>query len=412
MKNPPPLPLPTPTPTPPRLRLAAPADILAAVPHLLGFHPDSSLVVIGAGGQPGRVRLSCRYDLPDPPEPAAATRIAEHVRHMLGREHLTTAIVVGYGPGRLVTPLTDVLAPALRQAGLTLREMMRAEHGRYWSYLCTEPGCCPPEGVPFDISCHPVAAAMTVAGVGVYPDRSALARSLDPVTGKAAERMKAATSRACERAAALVAEAGQAQAGQGRAGHARAAAGGALRLVVAAGRQAVREAIAAYRAGSAVTDDQLAWLAVTLTDLRVRDDAWARMEPPHQDAHLRLWTDVVRRADPAQVPAPAALLAFVAWQSGNGALAGIAIDRALAADPGYSLALLLRDIVEAGVPPSEAQLPMTPEEVEQSYETAGQEPSPPPGPAAPGRTASGRARPGAGHPQAGRGGGPGRAPSA
>jgi hypothetical protein len=126
------------------------------------------------------------------------------------------------------------------------------------------------------------------------------------------------------------------------------------------------------------------------------------MEPAHQEAHLRLWTDVVRRVDPAYAPAPAALLAFVAWQSGNGALAGIAIGRALAADPGYSLALLLRDIVEAGVPPSQARLPMTPEEVEQSYETTGQQPSPRPPGAASAPPIRGGAGQGEGGPTAGR----------
>jgi Domain of unknown function (DUF4192) len=91
------------------------------------------------------------------------------------------------------------------------------------------------------------------------------------------------------------------------------------------------------------------------------------MEPGHRDAHLRLWTDLVRRAGAAWVPGPAALLAFTAWQCGEGALANIAIDRALAADPGYSMALLLRDVIDAGVPPSEARVPMSPEEVEESY---------------------------------------------
>jgi hypothetical protein len=386
----------------PRVRLSSPADVLALVPHLLGFHPARSLVVIGAGGPRGRVRFGCRYDLPDPPDAAHAAAIAQHAAGVLTRERLSTVIAVGYGPGRLVTPLADVLVPVLRERGLTLRELLRAEDGRYWSYLCAEPACCPPDGVPYDPGSHPVAAAMTVAGLPAYPDRETLARSLDPVTGKAAELMRAAVSRAYDRAGALVAQA--AQAGQAdvrrdrpgadpgrraadpgrraadpgrRAGGARGAdpqQGGALRLVVAEGKRVVREVIAACRAGSAITDDQLAWLAVTLTDLRVRDDAWARMEPEHAAAHLRLWTDLVRRVEPALVPAPAALLAFVAWQSGNGALAGMAIERALAADPAYSLALLLRDVVAAGVPPSAARLPMTPEEVEESYERAGPPP--------------------------------------
>ena len=116
-----------------RVRVSSPADLLAVVPHLLGFHPARSLVVIGAGGPRDRVRFGCRYDLPDPPDARAAARIAEHALRVLIREHLTTVIVIGYGPGQLVTPLSDVLAAALRRAGLTIREMLRAEDGRYWS---------------------------------------------------------------------------------------------------------------------------------------------------------------------------------------------------------------------------------------------------------------------------------------
>jgi hypothetical protein len=68
------------------------------------------------------------------------------------------------------------------------------------------------------------------------------------------------------------------------------------------------------------------------------------------------------------VAAPASLLAFVAWQCGDGALANIALDRALADHPGYSMARLLRQVLDSGAPPSLARLPMTPEEVAASYE--------------------------------------------
>lgn len=142
-----------------------------------------------------------------------------------------------------------------------------------------------------------------------------------------------------------------------------------LRPLVEAGRAAVREAIACYQSGSEITDhDQMAWLSLTVADLRVRDDAWARMDPGHREAHRRLWTDLTRRAPESLVPAPASLLAFTAWQSGDGALANIAVERALAADPEYSMAHLIGQALEAGLPPSAARLPMTPEEVEASYE--------------------------------------------
>jgi hypothetical protein len=58
----------------------------------------------------------------------------------------------------------------------------------------------------------------------------------------------------------------------------------------------------------------------------------------------------------------------VAWQQGNGALANVALDRALADDPRYSMAMLLREAIDAGAPPSLARLPMTPEEVAASYD--------------------------------------------
>ena len=145
-------------------------------------------------------------------------------------------------------------------------------------------------------------------------------------------------------------------------------------MIAAEGLAAVGAMIARYRGGGRYTsDDEIARLTVALRDLRVRDDAWARMDPAHSGAHLRLWIDVTRRAQPGHVGAPAALLAFVAWQAGDGALANVALDRALADDPGYSMALLLRQVISAGTPPSLARLPMTPEEVAASYADADDE---------------------------------------
>jgi hypothetical protein len=340
----------------PRVRVSSPADVLAVVPHLLGFHPSRSMVVIGASGPRERIKLGFRYDLPDPPGKAAAADIAAHAVTVLGHQRITTVIGVGYGPGTLVTPVCDALAAAVRKGGLRLRELMRVEDGRYWSYLCRDVNCCPAQGVAFTLASHPASAVMSAAGLGALPDRETLASTLAPVTGALAQAMDQAAQRACDRAAKLTARAGRR--------------GGAdpMRPVIDAGRQAVRDAISLYRGGGRITDDdQHAWLLITLVHLAVRDDAWARMEPAHREAHLRLWTDLVRRADAARVPGPAALLAFTAWQCGEGALANIAIDRALAADPGYSMALLLRDVIDAGVPPSAARVPMSPEEVEESY---------------------------------------------
>jgi hypothetical protein len=142
-------------------------------------------------------------------------------------------------------------------------------------------------------------------------------------------------------------------------------------MIAAEGLAAVGAMIARYRGGGRFTSDyEIARITVALHDLRVRDDAWARMDPRGADEHCRLWVDVVRRAQPGHVAAPAALLAFVAWQCGEGALANVALDRALADDPEYSMALLLRQVITAGAPPTLARLPMTPEEVAASYADA------------------------------------------
>ena len=346
------------------------------MPHLLGFHPENSWVVLGAAPPGEHVELGFRYDLPSPPSAEATARIVEHALAVLAHRGATTVIAAGYGPGRLVTPVADAFAAAAAGRGLRLRELLRAENGRYWSYLCHNVACCPADGVPFDYLSHPAAAAMTAAGLAAYPDRAARASAIAPLTGEAARAMASAIERAAARAAAL--------AGQARGGRS------ALRLLTDEGRRAVREAIRLYRGGGRITDTgALAWLMVVLATLPVRDDAWARMAPEHREAHLALWGDIVRHATGPWLPAPASLLAFTAWQAGDGALANMALDRALTADPSYSMALLLRDILDAGVPPSQARLPMTPQEVADSYES-------PRRPARPGPRRGRGKRPGAG----------------
>src|SRR6266851_32197 len=148
-----------------RVRVGSADGILAVVPHLLGFHPADSLVMLGIGGPHARIRIAFRYDLPDPPDPDLAADIAEHAVTVLRRQRLAMAIAVGYGSGTAVTPVTDVVSRALRDAGIAVQDVLRVEGGRYWSYLCADPQCCPPDGVPFSTSGHPASAALAAAGL-------------------------------------------------------------------------------------------------------------------------------------------------------------------------------------------------------------------------------------------------------
>jgi hypothetical protein len=325
---------------------------------LLGFQPGNSLVVIGTEWRHAQVRLTLRYDLPDPPDERLAADMARHAAGVLSAQRIQRAVAVGYGPAHLVTPVADALREQAPTAGIALTELLRVEHQRYWSYLCAEPSCCSPEGTSFDISAHPVTRAFAGMGTAtVLASRAELAATVAPVDGDLAAAMHGATRTAQEHVARLISRIAR----SGRKASVR-------RLIVTVGVRSVVAAIDQYRRGESASPEAAAWLTVVLRDLRVRDDAWARMEPDHRQAHLRMWTDLTRMARPGFVSAPASLLAFVAWQSGNGALANVALDRALEDDPDYSMAQLLREAVDSGAPPSLARLPMTPEEVAASYD--------------------------------------------
>ena len=49
------------------IRAGSPAALLRIVPHLIGFVPEASLVVIGVTPPRDRIRITLPYDLPDPP---------------------------------------------------------------------------------------------------------------------------------------------------------------------------------------------------------------------------------------------------------------------------------------------------------------------------------------------------------
>jgi hypothetical protein len=111
------------------------------IPGLFGFHPSKSLIVVGAVASRRRIEIAFRYDLREPPDTGAAAKIAAHATAILARHQLTLAIVAGYGPGPMVTPLADALVGELRRADITLHDMLRVEDGRYWSYACQDPRC-------------------------------------------------------------------------------------------------------------------------------------------------------------------------------------------------------------------------------------------------------------------------------
>ncbi|MCG5219826.1 DUF4192 domain-containing protein [Streptosporangium sp. KLBMP 9127] len=309
--------------TPSSLLLSSPVDVLAAVPYLLGFHPADSLVVIGLTGDPprGQVCVTTRWDLPI--EPGVAAQLVPLTR----REQVTQIVLVGYGPGARVTPAVDEIRALAETAGLRVIEALRVERGRFWSYVCARAECCPAEGTPYDPAASPVPAQATLNGMVALRDRAALERSAAPLSDTAREAMREATARAIDE--------------MGRRVRACRDADGFAAAFVADGLARVRAAIETYQEGRRLCDDDVARLGLALAVIRIRDEAWTLIDDPSLRTHLALWGDLTRRLEPRFVPPAAALLGLSAWRDGDCALAGIALERALAADPGYSMANLL-----------------------------------------------------------------------
>ena len=79
--------------SPARIRVSGPADLLDALPRMLGYRPADSLVLVALRPPRSRIGLTIRIDLP-PPEGAAACAgmLAGHAE----RNGATSAILVLY----------------------------------------------------------------------------------------------------------------------------------------------------------------------------------------------------------------------------------------------------------------------------------------------------------------------------
>ncbi|GAA2351050.1 hypothetical protein Cme02nite_24240 [Catellatospora methionotrophica] len=331
----------------PTYTLTERTDLLGYVPYLLGFHPADSIVVLGLADR--RICVAARTDLGRPR--GVTVRQLSRLLAAAGRRRaaITSVMLVGYGPDPSAAQTTRDVADALDARGYHVREVLLHFGDRYRCLQCDD--CTPPGGAPFDLSTTAAAAIATYEGLVAQPDRASVEQLVRPVGGLAAIAMTQAVDRAELRLTALLGDSAAAldQTDPDRPGTARQGEGTADERLVRAGTAAVDDALRIAAAGGRLDDDEAAWLTVLLLDLRCRDHAWQ-----HSDAEpwqLDLWLDLTRRGEPALLAPMASLLAWCAWRSGQGVLAGAALRRALAADPAYSLAHLLTEALEQGVSP-------------------------------------------------------------
>ena len=320
--------MPTASSSPPVARLRTPGELLAAVPLLCGFVPAASLVLLCLHGPRRHLVLTARVDLPPP---GCERALAEQLADTVLRAGADEVVLSAWSDVEEERPHADVVrevARACERAGVVLSDALLVRGGRWWSYLCDEEACCPSAGTALPASSPSVdvlAAHRALEGRAVLPSREALAASLDPLDADEAVLHRALEDRA-------------------------------RRLAVAGRERVGGEALTRWRRAlqEPPDDARAAALVVALVDRLVRDTVmtWALDD---EEALLGLVLHLARRT-PAPHDAPlCAVLAWLAHARGDGALANVALDRALASDPECSLAQLGRAGLDQQVPPAEVR---------------------------------------------------------
>jgi hypothetical protein len=321
----------------PVARLTTSAQLVAVLPHQLGYVPSECFVVVCCHEPRGRVGLTMRYDLPAAGDEPAV--VDDAVRRVL-QQQATRVVVVVYteqpdAGERARRSLVRGLQEGL--SGLIWTDAALVRGGRFWTYLCDDPRCGPSEGRPVDEARGSAAVQLVeteavLRGRVVLASREALEQTL---AGPSPLDAEVALVR-CEAAAVLLADAVQ-EAG--------------VELVAAASLTAWAAAVERFRSPPAQLGEQeAAGLAVSLADLWVRDQLAAGPEGD-VPALLGLLRELLRCTPAPYDAGVSALYAWVTYGSGGGAEVTIALERALRSDPALSLAHLLSDLLRAQVPP-------------------------------------------------------------
>lgn len=149
------------------VRMRSPGEIVSAVPFLLGFVPQDSVVLVGLRGK--RVGLTCRLDLAD----AVCDDAMPMVIQALHRDQATAVILAAFGCDRSVTaPSLVAVRNRLTEAGLGVMEEVSVVDGRWFHETCSDARCCPFDGTPVvDHDLAPSTMALSAATSGYLSSR-------------------------------------------------------------------------------------------------------------------------------------------------------------------------------------------------------------------------------------------------
>lgn len=322
----------------PDFELTRPGALIAALPAVLGFVPESSLVLVSLDG--GELGSVLRVDLSE--ELAGAVGHLADVAAAAGPEAAIAVIVDAEGAlcpscnddyRRLCTALTEALA----QHGIALwaaHVVDRVAAGGSWH--CVDG--CGASGVVDDPAASPLAAAAVLEGRRLYARRADLQAVIAP------EARSAGLADAVRNQGVLRRAAQRAQPG-------RCARADVERALAAAARVA---------AGESVPDDEVAALGCALCDAQVRDMLYALAVGEDAGAAESLWALLARVLPPPWRVEALVLLAFSAYARGDGPLAGVSLEAALRCDADHRMAGMLDTALQSGLRPEDIrELAMT-----------------------------------------------------
>ncbi|MEU3287719.1 DUF4192 domain-containing protein [Streptomyces longwoodensis] len=350
-----------------QVTLRSPAELADALPYLLGYRPEDSIILVSLHDRGGRGRFGGRARLGIPTHSDDWAAVAQQLAHGLvtggerrgARPEQIVAYLcqeptkgeTGQSVMERLQPLAHQLRVACGRLDVPVIEALCISDGRFWSYCCGGQGCCPDEGEPMGLPGTSVlAAAAAYAGIQVRGTLRELRARLMPLeTAVAVEQEVALDTAGMSLVPRIFDETGRAEV--------------ADETIELAERLMHRLADTAPVPNPAAADrgdddllraDEAAALILGLQDRTTRDRAAEWMEGDEAGPALRLWRALARRCVgpyAEHAAAPLTLAGWVAWSTGDELEAREALAMALGADPDYLFARLLHQACNEGLDP-------------------------------------------------------------
>ncbi|WP_405590117.1 DUF4192 family protein [Streptomyces sp. NBC_01092] len=348
-----------------QVTLRTPAELADALPYLLGYRPEDSIVLAALHDRDGRGRFGGRARLGIPASmddwDSAATQLAHGLvtgseRRGARPEQIVVFLCQEPAQGETGRQVMERLRPLAQRTRLAcgsldvpVVEALCISGGRFWSYCCDRTECCPAEGRPMGLPGTSVlAAAAAYAGVQVRGTLSELrARLLPWETAAALEQERALDNAGMALVPRILDD-------EERAGVAEETLELAESLWArfAATPAASGTLTADRRDDELLGHEEAARLILGLQDRATRDRLAEWMEGDEAAPALRLWRALARRCvGPYREhgAAPLTLAGWVAWSTGDELEAREAFAMALGADADYLFARLLHQACNEGL---------------------------------------------------------------